>query len=144
MAAKKSAKKNAAKRSETPKKPKAGSAEKGKGLQPQKSASGGKREVVKTMPSVIMGKQPTGKQLKREENLVLDEEDDQLISADEARMKKLSEETVNRLGKAELRAIATSRGYWKSTDGENRSGSRTTRAAFMEAQKSDKSLKGEI
>lgn len=49
--------------------------------------------------------------------------------------KKLSDATVQRLGSAELRAIAEKRGY---QIGE--AGTRVTRAAFIEAQAKDKNL----
>lgn len=125
----------AKKTSGKPKRNKTDTASKGKGTKPILTGSK-TREIIPTMPSVIVGKQPTGKQLKGEENMpgVGDEED--------GRIRPLSEATVDRLGRAELRAIGISRGYWASRDSENRSGTRITKAAFLEAQKSDKRLKG--
>lgn len=51
--------------------------------------------------------------------------------------KALSKETISRLGKAELRAIAKDRGYDVGVQGH-----RGTRADFLAAQKADKSIKG--
>ena len=52
------------------------------------------------------------------------------------RDKRLSEATINRLGGAELRAIAAQRGYTDFPD----HGNRTIRGAFAKAQEQDKNL----
>lgn len=122
-----------------PKRNKTDTASKGKGTKPILKGSK-TREIIPTMPSTIVGKQPTGKQLKGEEpmeGVSGDEEEDR-------RGKAISEATLVGLSKAEIRAIAVSRGYWQPLDRENRSGTRITRVAFLEAQKKDKSLKGEL
>lgn len=130
-------KRAAKKTSDKPKRNTTDTASKGQGTKPILKGSD-RREIIPTMPSVIVGKQPTGKQLKGEENMpgvaASDEEED--------RVRPLSEKTIDRLGRAELRAIGVSRGYWASRDSENRSGTRMTKAAFLEAQKADKRLKG--
>ncbi len=156
MATRKGAKKTAAKRatadrsiqttrparakktSDKPKRNTTDTASKGKGTAPVKQKSN-RRETIHTMPSVHMGTQPTGKQLKGEEPM---EDEDDLGEGN--RNKRLSEETVNRLGRAELRAIAITRGYWEPRGTENRSGTRVTRTGFLEAQAKDKSLKGTV
>jgi hypothetical protein len=55
---------------------------------------------------------------------------------------RLSEATLNRISKSEVRAIAISRGYWKPDDQEATMGGRGLVAAFLAKQKPDKRTVG--